>query len=149
MNFNKSGLRGGIDSCVDSVMDAGSKGGRSSIYLRMHGIRDAHGRHSGSKCAVGLIEDLTRQVWRIRIQIWRHLLRGRRIEISAPSPGVPRPGMELDPKDSVAHKVGQVVDMVDVRNELTNVVGSQVTVPIVGVTVLKALLHVLLKLKEV
>ena len=69
--------------------------------------------------------------------------------MSAPAPGVPRPGMELDPKDSVARKVGQVVDMVDVRNELTNVVGSQVTVPIVGVTVLKALLHVLLKLKEV
>ena len=53
LNFNKSGLRGGIDSCVDSVMDAGSKGGRSSIYLRMHGIRDAHGRHSGSRTTSG------------------------------------------------------------------------------------------------
>ncbi len=32
--------------------------------------------------------------------------------------------MELDPKVSVAHiKMGQVVDIVDVRNELTNVFG--------------------------
>jgi hypothetical protein len=100
MNFSKSGLRGGIDSCIDSVMDAGSKGSGSSIYVRMHGIRDAHCRHSDSKCTVGLIEDLVRQVWRIRIQIWRHLLRGPRIKMSAPAPGVPRPGMELDPKSA-------------------------------------------------
>ena len=81
VKLSKSSLTGGIDS----VRDAGGKGGRISIYLRMYGIRDAHGRHSGSKCAVGLI-DLTRQVWRIRIQIWRHLLRGRGIKEMAPSP---------------------------------------------------------------
>jgi hypothetical protein len=69
LNFSKSGLTGGIDSFIDSVMDTGSKGSRSSIYVRMHCIRDAHCRHSGSKCTVGLIEDLVRQVWRIRIQI--------------------------------------------------------------------------------
>jgi hypothetical protein len=32
--------------------------------------------------------------------------------------------MDLDPKVSVAHiKMGQVVDIVDVRNELKNVIG--------------------------
>ena len=67
--------------------------------------------------------------------------------MSAPAPGVPRPGMELDPKDSVARKVGQVVDIVDVRNDLRNVVGAQVREPSIGL--LKALLHFLLKLKEV
>jgi hypothetical protein len=147
LNFSKSGLKCGIDSCIDSVMDAGSKGDRSSIHLCMHGIRDAHGRHSGSKCAVGLIEDLVRQVWWIKNQIWRHLLRGRGIKPNTPAPDIPRPGKELDPGDSVTRKLGPFVDIVDVRNELRNVVGAQVREPSIGL--LKALLHFLLKLKEV
>jgi L-rhamnose isomerase len=52
----KSSLSGGIES----VRDTGGKGGSSSIYLRVHSVRDAHCRQSGSKCAVGLIEDCVR-----------------------------------------------------------------------------------------
>ena len=125
LNFSKSGLKCGIDSCIDSVMDAGSKG----------------------DSAVGLIEDLVRQVWWIKNQIWRHLLRGRGIKTNAPAPDIPRPGKELDPGDSVTRKLGPFVDIVDVRNELRNVVGAQVREPSIGL--LKALLHFLLKLKEV
>jgi hypothetical protein len=114
----------------------------------MHGIRDAHCRHSGSKCTVGLVENLVRQVWKIRIRIWRLLLRGPRIKMSAPAPGVPRPGMELDPKVSVARmKMCHVVDIVDVRNELTNVIGAEVREP--SICLPKVLLPFLLKLKEV
>jgi hypothetical protein len=65
--ISKSGLSGGIDS----VRDAGVKGGTSGVHFRMHSVRGAHGRHSGDKCAVRLIESCVRQVWRIRIQKWR------------------------------------------------------------------------------
>ena len=81
------------------------KGSRSSIYVRMQ-WRQRRCMHAtltaGTVAAVaavpavpavpanalreGLIEDLVRQVWRIRIQIWRHLLRGRGIKEMAPSP---------------------------------------------------------------